>query len=150
MCHDPDGLVSVRSWPWSSGVLAQHIFLKEVWAAVNAVHFALDRVCDVPVCLRVDNTACLHCLQNFYCSSSYEVNDVLYALWTRLRQRRVALHVEWVPSADNVADFPSRVLQAAGPCDFSTWCKWMASVVGTVAISAWFSLCLSFVRTLCL
>lgn len=90
---------------FSTVLSAQHIFIKEMYAAVWTLKFAADQYgSNTHYTLVVDNSAVACVLRRGYSSSSYANNllsEIPRFMWERLT-------VITVKSADNPADVPSR------------------------------------------
>jgi hypothetical protein len=101
-----------RSMPWDTRMLASHIFVKELLAAVRTCEQALA---SYPNCgtivIAVDNTAAIGALRKGFSSSSVAM-ELINRLHGALRRPDgiITLVVVGVRGHDNIADCPSRAV----------------------------------------
>ena len=91
-----------------------HIFLKEVFAALQAVRLTARLCPDHELLLRVDNTAAVAAIQKGH-SSCFRANELLCALYEEADRARLAVRCSWVPTDAQRADEYTRGRQAP-PC----------------------------------
>jgi len=93
---------SVRSWPADP---ALHIFAKEMLAHIFSLQLVPRGIHAVGV--GIDSTNVLSAIRRGH-SSSYVVNQMLRSYFIYREQRNLHVSSAFVPSARNLADFPSR------------------------------------------
>jgi hypothetical protein len=108
-CHATGSVKDIGSHRIPSGILTQHIFLKETAAAVWYTMRAIDKFNwrRQTIVIGVDNSATAYALRNFY-SSNLIACGWLSQLHSALHQAQCTLEVVQVTSLDNPADDPSR------------------------------------------
>ena len=80
----------------------------ELISAIMVMHL-LDEILPQPVCIRhfVDNTSAKACIVTGY-SKQVDINKLVGMLWYTASHRCMGYYCEWVQSAANLADGPSR------------------------------------------
>lgn len=94
-----------------------HIFLKEVFAALQAVRLAAELCPGHELGLRVDNTAAVAAIQKGH-SSCYRANEMLCALFGEAEKARLTVRCSWVGTDQQRAD-PYTRGKRAPPCGIS-------------------------------
>ena len=94
-----------------------HIFLKEVFAALQAVRLAARLSPEHELHLRVDNTAAVAAIQKGH-SSCFHANRMLCSLYDEADRARLAVRCSWVPTGNQRADEFTRGRRAS-PCGVS-------------------------------
>lgn len=91
----------VRGEQWNVQQKTWHINVKEAYAALRAVDWCRAFLGDLPITLFTDNTAVIGALAKRR-SPSFALNDMIKNF------RSFGVTVQYVPSAQNPADHPSR------------------------------------------
>ena len=105
---DPHKPTSVSA-PWSREDRATSIKIREALALRNTLHVLSAQVQNARVDCYVDNQALVHVWQNGS-SRSWELNHVLKEIFDITLNANLYLQLHYIPSADNPADYPSRLL----------------------------------------
>lgn len=92
-------------WADNSRIIAE----LEAWAIVNALTAFANIISNCHVVLMVDNTSCISAL-NKKRSTNFTINQVSGWVDAFMRERNATWEIHYVPSANNLADAPSRGL----------------------------------------
>ena len=90
------------------------IYLKEMWAALQAIELLAPEHRGKTLVLAVDNTACAFGLQRMY-SGCHESNKLILRIFNLLERYECRLRVVTLRSAENAADAPSRFFEKKVP-----------------------------------
>jgi len=93
---------------WSTGLRPQHIFIKELCAAVFAIKHVISTSPEgVDVHIGIDNTAAANAIRNMY-SGNVMACRILDGLYAEVTQRQARVFVHGLRSEDNASDAASR------------------------------------------
>lgn len=106
-----DGEVRIIADSWQQGV-TRHINILEIWAVRNALTKFADTLKGCKVQLFIDNTTALTAVEKQR-SRCFILNQVALDIQDIAVQFDLDITVEYVPSADNLADAPSRMLTSS-------------------------------------
>jgi hypothetical protein len=88
---------------WNAGIRAQHIYLKELTAAVIAIERLSRRYPGARILLGVDNTAAAAALSRMY-STTHAGNELVWRAHRALEETNCSLDIITIPSGINPAD----------------------------------------------
>lgn len=92
---------------WTDDYIDRPIMIKEAVALLNSLLSLKSDIKNKRVIAKVDNNAVVHSWHNQY-SKNQELNGILKKIFQLTYEQNCALTLEYIPSAHNPADFPSR------------------------------------------
>jgi hypothetical protein len=101
----PGGGVRIRSGRFAR---REHINVLELRALLAAVRWLPNFPALTRVKFWVDNTSAMHACRNGR-SRNFRSNAISARIWSLLRDKNIAAELAYVPSAENLADAPSRL-----------------------------------------
>ncbi|KAK3735012.1 hypothetical protein QZH41_010670, partial [Actinostola sp. cb2023] len=106
--HTPQEALKVSGY-WNPDERKLPIVVKETLALRNTLKSTCSRLKGARIDCFIDNKTLLHCWEN-HGSRNVEVTDVLKQIYDISLTHHLSLNLQYIPSADNPADTPSRRL----------------------------------------
>ena len=104
----------IAQGPFPLAQVSCHIYIKEIYAAKQAVVLASKFRSDVTAILYVDNLSAVHTIERGH-SSNFMANQLLCQLFTTARSHRISIKCIWVNTHDQKADKYTRGVIAPHP-----------------------------------
>ena len=94
---------------WNESIMSAPIMIKEALALSNSLLSVSDVICNKRSVAYVDNQAVVYAWENQY-SKNYDLAAIMKDIFQIMMKNNCSLTLVYVPSSENQADLPSRIL----------------------------------------